>query len=101
MMWRRYRGTAAGWWAVGLVVLGILAIAAAWRGAAATLFVPTQVAFGISGGLGGLLLVSLGLALLRSLARQIAQAEHAHRREQLLDAIDRVNELLRTTPPAP
>ena len=35
-----------------------------WRGGAATLFVPTQVAFGVSGGMAGLGLIGTGLAVL-------------------------------------
>lgn len=92
---RRYIGLASAWWGAGLVVVGIVAMAWAWRGAAATLFVPTQVAFIVSGWVAGLLLVMLGLAVLRSLLNRIVEAEHAHRLEGLLDALDRVNELRR------
>lgn len=94
----RYIGLAAARWGAGLVLVGIVAMAWAWRGAAAILFVPTQVAFIVSGWVTGLLLVVLGLAVLRSLLNRIVEAEHAHRLEDLLDAFDRVTELSRSDP---
>ncbi len=49
--------------AVVLVAAGLAALAFAWQGAAALLAVPLQIPFLVSGGLGGLALVGLGLAL--------------------------------------
>lgn len=48
----------------GVVVAGFALLAQAWRGAAATLFVPYQVPFVISGALLGVALVGLGLGLI-------------------------------------
>lgn len=93
---RRYRGFAAVWWGAGLLAAGSVAIGLAWRGANATPFVPTQLAFAVSGGLGGLLLVVIGLSLLRTQLTRIVVAEHVHRRERLLDALDHVNDALRS-----
>lgn len=91
MPWRRYRGLSASAWGLGFVVAGVAAMALAWRGAAATLFVPTQVAFAVSGWIGGLLLVAVGLSVLRTQARRVVEAEHAHRMERVLDLLDEVN----------
>lgn len=87
----RYAGTSGLWWGVGLVVVGMVAMGLGWRGAAATVFVPTQVAFAVSGWLGGLLLVVLGLGIVRSRVERILEAEVSLRHEWALDAVDALN----------
>jgi hypothetical protein len=57
-----------------LVVAGFVVVALGWRGGAATLFVPTQVAYGVSGGMVGLGLIGAGLAVL---AVQVTRLETA------------------------
>ena len=64
--------------AIGLVVAGAVAIAIAYVGVAATLVVPTQVAFAVSGGIGGLALVGAGVAL-HEVQRRRHDAAEAHR----------------------
>lgn len=49
---------------LALIVAGFVMVVLSWKGAAATLFVPTQVAYGMSGGLAGLSLVGIGLTVL-------------------------------------
>lgn len=48
-----------------LVVAGLLMVSQGWRGAAATLFVPYQVPYLVSGAVAGVALAGAGLALLR------------------------------------
>ena len=50
--------------AVALIVGGFVMVGLGWRGAAATLFVPSQVAFGVSGGMVGVALIGTGLGVL-------------------------------------
>ena len=57
-----------------LVVAGFVAIVIAWVGVAATRVVPTQVAFAVSGGMGGFALVGTGIALLEVQRRRHAMA---------------------------
>jgi hypothetical protein len=66
------------WVAVGLIVAAFGAFALAWRGAAATLSIPVQVSYLVSGGLGGLGLLVAGSALLTvQLGRRFAAQERA------------------------
>lgn len=60
--------------AVGLVVAGFVAIVVAWIGVSATLTIPTQVAFAVSGGIGGFALVGAGAALLEIQRRRFDAA---------------------------
>jgi hypothetical protein len=46
-----------------LVAGGLVAIGLGWRGAAASVLVPNQLAFLLSGGIGGILLVVTGCAV--------------------------------------
>jgi len=60
--------------AVGLVVAGFVAITIAWVGVSATVVIPTQVAFAVSGGMGGFALVGTGAAILETQRRRHAAA---------------------------
>lgn len=71
--------------ATGLVISGFVTVGLAWRGAAATLFVPGQVAWLASGGLASLALVGLGAAVVDALLDRRAEAT---RRARLDEAID-------------
>ena len=70
----------------GLVVAGSIAIAIAWAGASRTLSIPSQVAYAVSGGMGGLALAGAGLALLQVQRRRYAAAEE--RRERAVIAAE-------------
>lgn len=61
--------------AILLLVAGFAAVAIAWVGVAATLVIPTQVAFAVSGGLGGFALIGSGLAVHEVQRRRYAAAE--------------------------
>lgn len=50
--------------AVALIIAGFVMVGLGWRGAAATLFVPSQIAFGVSGGMVGMGLIGTGLGVL-------------------------------------
>ena len=72
-----------------LALVGLVLVAAGWRGAAATLFVVLQLPFVVSGGFAGVALVGLGLGLLRVHADRVEAAEErrayaALQRETLL-----------------
>jgi hypothetical protein len=68
---------------IALAVAGIGGVVAAWKGAAATLVVATQLPYIVSGALGGLTLLGFALGLLLIQARR---RDEAHRRA----ATDRV-----------
>ena len=68
--WRRSTALAA-----VLVVAGFVAITIAWVGVSTTVVVPTQVAFAVSGGIGGFALVGAGVALLEVQRRRYGAAE--------------------------
>jgi len=68
--WRRSVALAG-----GLVLAGFVAIALAWVGVSATRSVPEQVAFAVSGGMGGLALAGTGAALFDIQRRRLATAE--------------------------
>lgn len=60
-----------------LVLAGFAVIGLSWRGAAAVLFVPTQVAFATSGGLAGLALIGAGGALLNAHLTRVQTARRS------------------------
>lgn len=60
--------------AVALIVGGFVAILITWVGVAATRVIPTQVAFAVSGGIGGVALLGTGIALLEIQRRRHATA---------------------------
>lgn len=70
---------------VGLAAAGIVAIAIGWRVVARTLFVPAQLPGLVSGGLGGLALVLLGLGLVTVHESRRIAAEERVAFEGLLD----------------
>lgn len=80
----RYSGQGT-WVYAGLLVLaGFAMIGLGWRGAAATLFIPTQVAYALSGGLAGIALIGTGAALLNAQASRVATAERTHRLDEVV-----------------
>lgn len=81
----RYSGQATTVYAVLLILVGFGLIALGWRGAAATLFIPTQVAYAVSGGIAGIALIGTGAAVLNVQASRIATAERSHRLHQMID----------------
>lgn len=80
----RYSGQGTTVYGVLLILIGFGVIALGWRGAAATLFIPTQVAYAVSGGLAGLGLIGTGAALLNIQADRIATAERSHRLDDVI-----------------
>lgn len=75
--------------AAGLVLLGAVLLFLGWKGAAATLFVPTQLAFGFSGSMLGLCLVGTGLAVLAVQTTRLATARRTRDLQHLVgDAVD-------------
>lgn len=58
------------WIAIALIAGGFLAFFLAWRGAAATLAVPLQIPYLVSGGIGGLTLLIAGASILLALSRR-------------------------------
>ena len=86
-----------------LTVAGFVGIAIAWVGVSATLVVPTQVSFAVSGGIGGFALVGAGIAVLEVQRRRYAAAEERRDIAGLAAELGDVAELLarrRTPPPA-
>lgn len=93
---RRYTGQGAVVFAGTLVVLGMGLIIASGRNAAGTAFIPTQLSYLVSGGLVGLVLVGVGLAIANAHMTRTAAAEERHALASVLDAtavlVDRVTE---------
>ena len=83
--------TASVWVAAVLVVAGFVAFALGWRGAAATLDVPVQVPYLVSGGLAGLALILAGVVLV---IVQLGRREAADERELVADVIVHAHEAL-------
>lgn len=75
---RRYTGQGATAWAVALVFVGFGLIAFGWRGAAAAVFVPTQLAYALSGGLIGLGFIGAGAAIAHSQLSRVLSADAHH-----------------------
>lgn len=75
-----------------LVAAGLGFVAFAWRGAAALLAVPLQLPYAISGGLGGLALIGLGLAVFDI---QVARRDRARDRDDLDELTAAAADLLR------
>lgn len=65
------------------VVVGLLLVAQGWRGVAATLVVPAQVPFLVSGAVAGVALVGAGLGLLRVHLDRVEAAEERRRTAEL------------------
>lgn len=82
----RYSRQGATLLGVVTIVLGFGAIALSWVGAAATLFIPTQVAYAVSGGVVGIALIGIGAAVLDVQVDRVLAAERSRQREDLIDA---------------
>ena len=75
--------------ALGLIVGGFAMIGMGWRGGAATLFVPTQVAYGVSGGIAGLGLIGTGLGVLMVQLTRLSTARRTRDLQSLVsDTVD-------------
>jgi hypothetical protein len=71
------------------ILSGFAVIALSWAGAAATLFIPTQVAYAVSGGLTGIALIGTGAAVLNAQISRVVTAERSHELDALIDgAVD-------------
>lgn len=68
-----------------MIVLGFAAIGFGWIGAAATLFIPTQLAYAVSGSLTGIALIGVGAAVLNAHANRIASADRSHELDRITD----------------
>lgn len=75
---------------IALVVAGFASLWFGWRGAAATHVVPIQVAFVVSGGLGGLALITLGIVLLSIHVGRRDAARAQAKREALIRAAEEI-----------
>lgn len=67
-----------------LVLAGFVLIFLGWQGGAATLFVPTQIAYGVSGGMVGLALVGTGGAVAFAHGTRLATARRSRAVQGLL-----------------
>jgi hypothetical protein len=65
--------------AVVMIVAGFALLALGWRGAAALLFVPGQVAYTLSGGFVGFALIGAGLAILNVQVSRVLTAGRTYR----------------------
>ena len=81
------RTAGAGTWlfSAALVVTGVVAVLAAGASASGVTFLPTQLSYAVSGGLGGLALVAVGLALANTHAGRIADADEDRLLRQFVD----------------
>jgi len=73
-----------------LCVVGLVTILLGWRGAAATLFVPDQVPYLVSGGLGGTGLVIAGAGLVHVQLRRRFAADERNHLESVLAEMSRL-----------
>lgn len=72
-----------------LVLGGFVLLFLGWKGGAATLFVPSQVAFGVSGGMMGLALIGTGLAVATAHLTRVNTARRSLQLQQLIgDTVD-------------
>lgn len=67
------------------ILLGFAAIGIGWVGAAASLFVPTQMAYVVSGSLTGIALIGTGAAVLNAQANRIVSADRSHELDRIID----------------
>ena len=93
--WHRTTAVAA-----ALAVAGFVGIVIAWVGVSATLVVPTQVAFAVSGGMGGLGLIGAGVALLEVQRRRYAAAEERRDIARFASELGDIAELIANQRPA-
>lgn len=83
---RRRRAHGATLIAAGLIIAGFIAIGLAWRSLAALLWIPTQIAYAVSGGLAGVAMIGTGLGILNIQSSRVAGAR---RRGELQELISR------------
>ena len=76
--------------AAGLSVSGVVALAVAWAGISRTVDVSEQMAFALSGGLGGLTIAGAGAAAASILARRRESAEELRELALLASALTSV-----------
>jgi hypothetical protein len=79
----------------GLVIVGFGAMAFTWYGVAGTVYVPLQIPRAISGGIGGLALIGMGVALFDL---QVARRATAGEQKAGDDLLDEVAELTALAP---
>lgn len=96
-MMRRYTGQGALVYAGALVVTGFILIIASGASASGTTFIPTQLAYAVSGGLVGLALVGVGLALVNAHATRLAAAEERHALASVIDQTESLVDVINTT----
>lgn len=83
----------------GSIPIGLWALSQGWRGAAATLFVPYQIPYLVSGGLFGLAVVGSGLTLLRVHLDRADSAQERHATAALQrDVLRMLSHVLRQRP---
>lgn len=70
--------------AAALILGGFVLVGLGWRGGAATLFVPTQIAYGVSGGLIGLALIGTGLGVLLVQTSRLSTARRSRELQHLV-----------------
>lgn len=93
----RYSGQGATVLGVVTIILGFVVLGLSWAGAAGTLFIPTQVAYAVSGGLTGLALIGTGAAVLNAQVTRIVTAERTHDLDAVIDgAVDALREVRRS-----
>lgn len=78
-----------------IVLGGVVAIYFGWRGVARTIYVPLQLPEIVSGGVGGIALIGLGLALFDL---QMTRHELALERKQNADILDEIASLVTLAP---
>lgn len=90
------------WVAGALIVTGFATVLLGWRGAAATLAVPIQLPYLVSGGLGGLALVIAAAAVLDvQVARRTAARERIELDAVLVEARALVDAVTSDRSPSP
>lgn len=67
-----------------LILAGAVMVGLGWRGAAATLFVPSQIAFGVSGGVVGVGLIGTGLGVLLVQMTRLGTARRSRELDDLI-----------------
>lgn len=87
---------ASSWVAGAMVAAAFIAFHLAWRGAAATLAVPVQVPYLVSGGVGGLCLLIAGLTLLHTQTRRRRTARTHRQLGELVAEAEALLEAVRT-----
>src|SRR3712207_3198516 len=75
--------------AAGLIIGGVVLMFFGWEGLADTLFVPTQVAFAVSGGMAGVALMGVGLVVLSVQTTRFGTARRSQElRRMVADSVD-------------